>query len=51
MKHGDGGKGDAQRPGKGYRDKYDLIDWPSKRKAPEAPAEETKEEEDDRRTA
>lgn len=50
MKHGDGGKGDAQRPGKGYQDGYDLI-WPSKRKAPEAPAEETKEEENDRRTA
>ena len=49
MKHGDGGKTDERRPGKGYESGYDLI-WPSK-KEPEVPAEEVKGDEDDRRTA
>lgn len=42
---GEAGKGDKQRPGEGYLDNYELI-WPSKRKAPEAPAEEVKEDSD-----
>lgn len=44
MKHGDGGKTDERRPGKGYDEGYDRI-WG--KKAPEAPAEEDKEDDDE----
>jgi len=43
MTQAEAGKGSQQRPGEGYQDKYDLIDWPSRRKA--EPEEKPKEKE------
>ena len=47
MIHGDGGKLDKRRPGDGYEEGHERI-WPSKKKAPEVPAEEDEEKTDDR---
>lgn len=36
MRHGNGGKGDDRRPGTGYQDGHDRIDW-SKKLTPTPP--------------